>query len=128
MDVKCFIALALLLVASSAKQTRIIGGSEVSSCSVPIYCCLACAHVYILSLTNFLQTDEDRYPYAVALTKGNKRFFCGGSLIARDVVLTAGVSSLNSLALSILFMSIIHLIWSVTFVHTQSIAWEANTM
>lgn len=88
-----------------------------------------CSRIYPVAYdTNFLQTDEDRYPYAVALTKGNKRFFCGGSLIARDVVLTAGVSSLNSLALSILFMSIIHLIWSVTFVHTQSIAWGANTM
>ena len=40
----------------------------------------------------FVQTDEYRYPYAVALTKGSDRFFCGGSLIARDVVLTAGVS------------------------------------
>lgn len=34
-------------------------------------------------------TNERRYPYAVALTKGGDRFFCGGSLIARDVVLTA---------------------------------------
>ncbi|KAL7482930.1 hypothetical protein ACHAWX_000511 [Stephanocyclus meneghinianus] len=44
------------------KEPRIIGGSEASS---------------------------TRYPYTVALTNGGSNFFCGGSLIASDMVLTA---------------------------------------
>ncbi|KAL7481793.1 hypothetical protein ACHAW6_007465 [Cyclotella cf. meneghiniana] len=59
--------LAVVFLSSSfAKQTRIIGGYE---------------------------TQEGRYPYAVALTRGGEKFFCGGSLIARDIVLTAAVST-----------------------------------
>jgi secreted trypsin-like serine protease len=32
---------------------------------------------------------SDRYPYTVALTSGGADFFCGGSLVAPDMVLTA---------------------------------------
>jgi secreted trypsin-like serine protease len=45
------------------KQPRIIGGAAVKS---------------------------TRYPYTVALTTTGDNFFCGGTLIAKDVVLTAG--------------------------------------
>ncbi|KAL7505122.1 hypothetical protein ACHAXN_003770 [Cyclotella atomus] len=59
---------SLLLHTSSAnlfdhlKQPRIIGG---------------------------IAAPSQRYPYTVALTNGGSDFFCGGSLIAVDVVLTA---------------------------------------
>jgi trypsin len=59
---------SLLLHTSSAnlfdhlKQPRIIGGSTASS---------------------------NRYPYTVALTTSGSNFFCGGTLIASDAVLTA---------------------------------------
>ena len=88
----CMILLAYLLLSSSAKQTRIIGGDEVRNGMVLLIGQLKGRQILkdLDSLTS--QTDEDRYPYAVALTKGTDRFFCGGSLIARDVVLTAGVS------------------------------------
>ncbi|EED92601.1 predicted protein [Thalassiosira pseudonana CCMP1335] len=46
----------------ATKQTRIIGGSE---------------------------APTTRYSYTVALTQGGSNFFCGGTLIAPDVVLTA---------------------------------------
>ena len=92
----CMILLAYLLLSSSAKQTRIIGGDEVRNGMVLLIGQLKGRQILkdLDSLTS--QTDEDRYPYAVALTKGTDRFFCGGSLIAHDVVLTAGVSSTSS--------------------------------
>eukprot|EP00804_Cyclotella_cryptica_P010938 CCRYP_016682-RD/>CCRYP_016682-RD protein AED:0.25 eAED:0.25 QI:250/1/1/1/0.75/0.66/9/1392/415 len=69
------VLLAIVLLSSSfAKQTRIIGGDE---------------------------TEDGRYPYAVALTKHGDKFFCGGSLIARDVVLTAAHCMGGSYSVSI---------------------------
>ena len=35
------------------------------------------------------KADSNRYPYTVALTTTGSNFFCGGSLIAPDMVLTA---------------------------------------
>ena len=33
--------------------------------------------------------NSNRYPYTVALTNGGQDFFCGGSLVAPDMVITA---------------------------------------
>jgi len=56
----------------------------------------------LLKIINGRATSKTRYPYAVSLQSGAKqqrssKHFCGGSLIASDVVLTAGHCSSLSL-------------------------------
>jgi len=87
-----------------AELTRIVGGVEVSI-SFPklerIYIIylrrgsVKCRRIDLLLILylippsiNSLQAQEGRYPYVVSMTKGGLHF-CGGSLIAKDVVLTA---------------------------------------
>ena len=63
---KAFLFFQLVALASStnqsAKETRIIGGTE---------------------------AEDGRHPYSVSLQAPGNGHFCGGSLILKDVVLTA---------------------------------------
>ena len=89
-----------------SKSTRIVGGVEVSIVSFITDMRNSLAHIicggerrridphqaliYIKSSSKHpTQAQEGRYPYVVSLTSDGSNPFCGGSLIAKDVVLTA---------------------------------------
>ncbi len=85
-----------------SKSTRIVGGGEVSSVVVcnssPIQCAIGSDAISICLkrstymesfLQHRMQAQEGRYPYLVSLTSFGSDHFCGGSLIAKDTVLTA---------------------------------------
>eukprot|EP00970_Alexandrium_tamarense_P003181 scaffold481_cov188-Alexandrium_tamarense.AAC.10 len=80
--------------AAGLMETRIIGGSQVGSCFVvalsivlEITCIKGSTKRSPFSSLH-LQTQNGRYSYAVSL-QDSLGHFCGGSLIAKDVVLTA---------------------------------------
>jgi len=94
---------------SLSKSLRIVGGVEVSivysspicaTRSAPIACPYAVGSAaastcvkrssYMKSFHQLpLQAQEGRYPYLVSMTSDGSDHFCGGSLIAKDTVLTA---------------------------------------
>ena len=88
-----------------SKLTRIVGGVEVSIVSFitdmrnmfgthlrrgasPHRSASSAHHTSNYPL-NTQQAQEGRYPYVVSLSSDGSNHFCGGSLIAKDVVLTA---------------------------------------
>lgn len=110
--VKVFLFVGMLLSMASARfdNARIIGGKEVRALSllcadddrqhalyvvISHYVVICKAHAPKLTLSThissnfyFLQAIEDRFPYHVSLQDSGGHF-CGGSLILKDVVLTA---------------------------------------
>jgi hypothetical protein len=92
-----------------SKSVRIVGGVEVSIVHSSPICKTRSAHIacayavesaaastcvkrssYTKSFHQLpTQAQEDRYPYLVSMTSDGSDHFCGGSLIAKDTVLTA---------------------------------------